>query len=1523
MKTILLTLGLLACVFVSHAQSNPHRIEELLTNKALIDFENEIGISPADYDNQPLMDRIDLEYQIFVDSIRNELNNGVPIAQSDLDWSYQQLVERIQVSFDFGQNGPVKPNQGSGTPKAANGPCVNMDFETGDLTGWELTRGDVTGAAPYSYANEWVTGPGPYHTVYGGGIDPVTGIPRVNPQGGNFSVRLGNGTGVGARAARLRQTFMVDNTNYMFTYSYAVIFESPAGHSANQLPYFTVRVFDSLGNSVNCGEYSVIADAQNAPNYQSIWWGGSTVLYQNWQTVFTNLSAYIGQNVTVEFTSGDCSLTGHFGYAYVDASCGTSELTASNDIICTGDASVLTAPPGAGAYLWSNGATTQSTTVYAGGTYSCTITPVQGGACSITLDITITENPEPTADFTMNTNTVCVNDPVTMTDQSTIPAPGTIVGYRWDFGDGIVTPVGTGAIGAVPNTTGTYLNPSHTYTAPGVYNVELYVVFADGCEDIISYPVTVNALPVVVAGPDQVVCDGEQVTLNGAGATNYAWNNGVTDGVPFTPSLGTTTYTVTGTDANGCQNTDQVDVTVNPLPNVSAGNDVTVCEGTQVTLNGAGAATYAWDNGVIDGTPFVQAVGTITYTVTGTHANGCQNTDEVNVTVNPLPVVNAGPDQTVCAGTAVTLSGSGAVNYNWSNGVLDGVPFTPAIGSIDYTVTGTDANGCSNTDIVNVTVNPLPNVNAGPDQAICDGGQVTLNGAGAQTYAWDNGITDGVPFTPTVGTTTYTVTGTDANGCQNTDQVDVTTHPLPPVFAGYDVTVCEGTQVTLVGSGASTFVWDNGVTNGVGFIPPVGTTTYTVTGTDANGCQNTDQVDVIVNPLPTVNAGPDQTVCAGTAVTLSASGAVSYNWSNGVIDGVPFTPAISSINYSVTGTDANGCSNSDIVNVTVNPLPNVNAGPDQIVCDGDQVTLNGSGAVNYVWDNGITDGVAFTPLLGTITYTVTGTDANGCENTDQVDVIVNPLPMVNAGTDQTVCDGDQVTLNGSGATTYVWNNGIADGVAFTPAVGTTTYTVTGTDANGCENTDQVDVIVNPLPIVDAGTGQTVCDGDQVTLNGTGAATYVWNNGITNGVAFTPAVGTTTYTVTGTDANGCENSDQVDVTVNALPNVLAGPDQTVCDGEQVTLNGSGAASYVWNNGITDGVAFTPALGTTTYTVTGTDVNGCENADQVNVTVNPLPIVSAGPDQSGCEDVEITLSAAGSPNVSWNNGILDGVPFTQAVGTMTYIVYDTLSTGCAASDTVRVEIFANPIVTANDADVCPGEGVVLNGAGALTYTWNNGVQDGVMFYPEQTDDYIVTGTDGNGCIGRDTVTVATHDAPDADFNILQLDLTTIDPTTGFDNLTIGAVSYEWEFGDGSGISTEFEPTHTFPTDEPGEYEIVLTAYSEEGCPDQAIKYVHVFSDYTIYVPNTFTPDGNGANEIFKPVLTGFDPNDFELLIFNRWGDLIFESHNMEVGWDGTFAGQDYQVQDGVYTWKITAGLEFTNDTKIFVGHVSLLK
>src|SRR5574343_158994 len=562
--------------------------------------------------------------------------------------------------------------------------------------------------------------------------------------------------------------------------------------------------------------------------------------------------------------------------------------------------------------------------------------------------------------------------------------------------------------------------------------------------------------------------------------------------------------------------------------------------------------------------PFTQTCTSVTATISG--GLPAVNGSQFSVVAGSLTPANASFGNTTCSngGTIVI------------NGLTTGQAFSFQV---------QDANGCPKT-VSGTFVGP-PTLSY-PQAAYCKNASnplPTITGPTGGTYSSTAGLSINASTgviniaASTAGTYTVTYTSPAVPGPSCTATFVITINPLP-VIAVPDQTVCAGTAVTLNGNGANTYTWTGGITNGVAFTPAT-TTTYTVTGTiTATGCTNTDVATVTVNPLPTVNAGVDQTVCAGTAVTLSGSGAATYTWNNGVTNGVAFTPAATTT-YTVTGTSAAGCINTDQVVVIVNPLPTVNAGVDQTICVGATVTLSGSGASTYTWNNGVTNGVAFTPAA-TTTYTVTGTSAAGCINTDQVVVTVNPLPTVNAGADQTVCLGATVTLSGSGAATYTWNNGVTNGVAFTPAA-TATYTVTGTSAAGCINTDQVVVIVNPLPTVNAGVDQTICVGATVTLSGSGASTYTWNNGVTNGVAFTPAA-TTTYTVTGTSAAGCINTDQVVVTVNPLPTVNAGVDQTVCAGTPVTLNGSGASIYVWSGGITNGVAFTPAA-TTTYTLTG--------------------------------------------------------------------------------------------------------------------------------------------------------------------------------------------------------------------------------------------------------------------------------------------------------------------------------------------------
>ena len=426
-----------------------------------------------------------------------------------------------------------------------------------------------------------------------------------------------------------------------------------------------------------------------------------------------------------------------------------------------------------------------------------------------------------------------------------------------------------------------------------------------------------------------------------------------------------------------------ISIVVNNLPIVSAiASDSTICVGQSITFNGQGAASYAWDNNVTDGTS-ISPNADGTYSVIGTDANGCTNTDDVSIVVNNLPIVSAAAsDSIICVGQSITFNGQGAATYAWDNNVTDGTAISP-IADGTYAVTGTDANGCTNTDDVSIVVNNLPIVSAiASDSTICIGQSITFNGQGAETYAWDNNVTDGTAISPNADGT-YAVTGTDANGCTNTDDVSIVVNNLPTVSAvASDSIICVGQSITFNGQGAASYAWDNNVTDGTA-ISPNADGTFSVTGTDANGCTNTDDVSIFVNNLPTVSAvASDSTICVGQSITFNGQGAATYAWNNNVTDGTAISPNADGT-YSVTGTDANGCTNSDDVSIVVNNLPTVDLGADITTCDYEApVTLNAGSHTSYLWNNNATTATISVTASGT--YSVSVSNVAGCSNTDEV-----------------------------------------------------------------------------------------------------------------------------------------------------------------------------------------------------------------------------------------------------------------------------------------------------------------------------------------------------------------------------------------------------------------------------------------------------------------------------------------------------------------------------------------------------------
>jgi hypothetical protein len=842
-----------------------------------------------------------------------------------------------------------------------------------------------------------------------------------------------------------------------------------------------------------------------------------------------------------------------------------------------------------------------------------------------------------------------------------------------------------------------------------------------------------------------------------------------------------------------------VTATVNTAPVITvSATPATICAGESTVLNVTSANsgyTYTWTPGSLVGaSQTVSPSGTATYSVSASDNSGGANdgcTADGTVTVNVTPL----PSLTTATATPSTICSGGSSQ-------LDVAGYTPRT----YCTPAMTSASATGDYIKSFTFGNISNLNT-PDAAsdytyysgltanVTAGNPVNLTlmaGGTSSTYAeqfriWidlnQNGTfeatesvfnTTTATYSPTVVSGSATIPVTAYNGITRM-RVEARYNTTPGTGEGcaggsqwgeyedYNVNISGGTSnpgFTYSWTPA-TFLSDASIANPMA-TNATGTTTYTVSVT-ASGCSATQTITLNVNPLPAINVASDDadnTVCAGTSVMLTASGADTYVWSDGVINATAFTPS-STHTYTVTGTDLNGCTNTATATVTVNPLPTVMAMSDDAnnaICVGSSVTLSGMGATTYSWTsgftNGITNGIAFNPSA-TDTYTVTGTDANGCTNTSSVTVTVNALPTVMAMSDDAnnaICIGSSLSLTGMGATSYDWTSGltsgITDGTAFTPSA-TDTYTVTGTDANGCTNTSTITVTVNALPAVTAmsdDADNTICSGANVTLTGMGASSYTWTGAtaVTDNSPFTPSA-TDTYTVTGTDANGCMNTATITVTVNTAPTVTASSDDadnTVCAGTSVTLTGGGAVSYTWTGAtaVTNNTPFTPTA-TDTYTVTGTAANSCTNTATIMITVNSVPVVSLGADLTQCGSVILDAQNVGSTYM-WSD--MSTAQTLNVTSSGTYFV--TVNNGsCSATDTINVTLHALPSVTMTPfgAPVCDNGGpITLSGGLPAGGVYSGASVTGGMFDPTGlAGAYLITYivTDSNTCTNSDTATI----------------------------------------------------------------------------------------------------------------------------------------------------------------------------------------
>lgn len=817
---------------------------------------------------------------------------------------------------------------------------------------------------------------------------------------------------------------------------------------------------------------------------------------------------------------------------------------------------------------------------------------------------------------------------------------------------------------------------------------------------------------------------------------------------------------------------------------------------------------------------------------------------------------------------------------------------------------------------------------------------------------------------------TYTVTA--SGGCftitSNDDTVNLTVGPPPAAGVPNAVpsAICSGQSslITLTGQGAGTIQWEvstnavnwftiPGATNPTLNTGPLTSTLYfhaIVTGTGwpaGSGCGSSvsPPVMVTVNQSPVASAGNNTSVCTGGCTNLTGTGGVTYNWQPGNLSGstVNVCPP-GTTTYTLYITDANGCSDSDMVTVNIS-VPSVTASPSVSICSGNSTILVASGPSGntYSWQpsgsltGATTANPTATPMV-TTTYTVTATNSFGCTAVDSVLVQVTSAPPIVASADTSFCTGGIATMTVSGATTYTWNPGNMPGstVSVSPST-TTTYVVTG-NTNNCISYDTVIVTVAPATPVYAGPDFSVCSGTQITLNvGVSGATYSWGPaGSIVGSTTTQAViasptGNTSYTVNVTDPNGCISSDTINVTVNQTIQVMSStPDDTLCLGQSTFLNAVGGSTFVWTPNIglssTTGptVNATPT-NTTSYQVTGTDVNGCTSTSTITIVVNPNPQVGFTSVPSPCGgtagQIQFFGYNAGTPPFTYQiNSTPVTLPATGLAPGLYAVTYTDANgcTGLVGVDVYSIDPNVSFVSVASECGDTSGQinlDQVVTGVAPFTY------QIGSTNYPSlpitglAPGNYTVQYTDANGCTGVTGVTVFSQNtsyvtaSANPNFGTYPL------PVTFAAGGSSGLNNWAWTFGDPPGAGTGQTTGYTYGA--PGVYEVVVVAWNDDpACAVYDTIYVTVVEEATMALPNIFTPNDDASNDFFAATVSGV--SDINVEIYDRWGALVYKGSQGGLAstpqvvqlWDGKNGSKT--ASDGVYYYVVTA---VGYDTKMY--------
>jgi len=1087
-----------------------------------------------------------------------------------------------------------------------------------------------------------------------------------------------------------------------------------------------------------------------------------------------------------------------------------------------------------------------------------------------------------------------------------------------------------------------------------------------------EFSITVNPAPSIDPISDIVICNQEQlasVVITGT-ATNFEWiNDNTSIGLPGLGNGNITSFTAVNNstapvsanfsvsssfNSNGalCPGATEIfTITVNPTPVVSPISDQVICSGaSSLPVNFMGTASaYNWSNNTpsiglpVSGTGDISSfttinagstnvTGVITVTPTALQCDGIPET--FSYTINSIPTLDPLSSVELCAGeiqSALQPSGSFST-LNWvNNNTTIGLPNSGNTSIPSFTVVN-NSNSTVNSALVTLTplntnlgvqcagtsqdlaisVNPIPQNDILTDVEVCNGLNtplISFSGSGTY-YEWSNN---------------NTTIGLNANGTgdilpfsglnnQNTD--NISTLSVTPVYQSNSGLVCEGSsddfQIIVHPSPALSNLVDTATCNNDVLNIPLSTT-----------------IPASVSWIATDNAA-----VSGESIFTQNTALIDNTLSNN-------SPNIEVVNYEINSSSIPfGCPGAtEFLDVSIIPDVMMTSTTNIEICSGvaasvfltanvpstftwfatDNPNVTGESAVvsNGNLINDILINTSTVPQI--VVYSVLPTSVQGaCAGPAQtVTVIVNPPVELISPTFTEICSGENVNLNlvANSNVNFNWfaqssvpvtGESIAvqtGNVVNDQLVNTTTqaesvfYTVVATtQTNGCSSpSTNIEVLVNPLPVVQPFTAQ-ICSNESLSipLSASSPSTFEWF-ALDNQAIF-----------------GESQTSQFTSLVNDQLENTSAVNQTVTYLVQAT-SAKGCVGLVSNNTIT--VYPTPSVD---FTVLNPVL--CDNS----------PILFQNNSDVGLDFLwdfgDLNSSTAFEPNYTYNNFGTFGVTLT---GTNPL-------TGCinsAAQDVTMQESPPAALAVNTTLGCIPGEFVFtdLNNTAGTNVLWEFGdgessVQPNQVDHSyDEADCYTITFTVTNqiGCSNTTVYTdlLCTYDNPIAEFSIEDTTVFSSDEPLSFTNTSQNAVTYLWEFGDGLTSSAE-NPIHVFDSDS-ASYTIILNAYNAAGCVDQFA--LRITPERLFYVPNTFTPNGDASNAIFSPVLTsGYDKESYHLIVYNRWGEIMFESYNPEVGWDGTY-GKDSNTpcKDGTYIWQIRLKSLESEEAEVFTGHVNLLR